>query len=185
MVSWRPTRKENPVEPSIELVPVGEDDMIAFKQRLQASFTRAALEAFPDFGEVIPPERDIEESLAAVGAESFQIVRDGVHVGGVIVTGDSRDMSLDFLFVDPEYQNLHVGYGAMRALEARYPQARSWELVTPYHEKRNIHFYVNRCGFSIVEYYNDRHPDPHYPQQEAGDYPGEDGGMFRFRKVMR
>ena len=172
------------MEPSIGLVPVSENDMVAFKQRLQASFTKAALEAFPDFGEVIPPERDIEESLAAVGAEPLQIVRDGVNMGGAIVTGDGRDMFLDFLFVDSEFQNLHVGREAMQALEARYPQAQSWELVTPYHEKRNIHFYVNRCGFSIVEYYNDRHPDLHFPQQEAGDYPGEDGGMFKFRKVM-
>jgi hypothetical protein len=172
------------MDPSIELVPVSENDMVAFKQRLQASFTAAAYEAFPDFGEVIPPERDIEESLAAVGAEPLQVVRGGVNVGGAIVTGDGRSMFLDFLFIDPEFQNLHVGYGAMQALEGRYPQARSWELVTPYHEKRNIHFYVNRCGFSIVEYYNDHHPDPHYPQEEAGSYPGEDSGMFRFRKVL-
>ena len=30
--------------------------------------------------------------------------------------------------------------------------------------KRNIHFYVNRCGFHIVEFFNEKHPDPHAPR---------------------
>ena len=85
---------------------------------------------------------------------------------------------------DPEYQNLHLGHAAWCAIEARYPDARIWELVTPYHEKRNIHFYVNRCGFHIVEYFNDHHRDPNFPAEEAGDYPGEDDGLFKFRKVL-
>ena len=33
-----------------------------------------------------------------------------------------------------------------------------WETITPYFETRNIHFYVNRCGFHIVEYLNKHHP---------------------------
>ena len=44
---------------------------------------------------------------------------------------------------------------------------------------------VNRCGFHITEYYNNHHSDPHFPQEEAGDYPGEDGGLFKFEKVMK
>lgn len=55
-----------------------------------------------------------------------------------------------------------------------------WETVTPYFEKRNIHFYVNRCGFHIVEFFNSHHPDPNDPD---GDNLMNDG-MFRFEKVM-
>ena len=57
-----------------------------------------------------------------------------------------------------------------------------WETVTPYFEKRNIHFYVNRCGFHIVEFFNSHHPDPNESDGEDG---GEDAdGMFRFQKVI-
>jgi hypothetical protein len=58
-----------------------------------------------------------------------------------------------------------------------------WETVTPYFETRNIHFYVNRCGFHIVEYFNTHHPDPHDPD---GVHEGEEveSGMFRFVKNM-
>ena len=43
---------------------------------------------------------------------------------------------------------------------------REWELVTPYFEVRNIHFYVNKCGFHIVEFFNERHPDPSDPDKD-------------------
>ena len=60
-----------------------------------------------------------------------------------------------------------------------------WETVTPYFEKRNIHFYVNRCGFHIVEFFNSHHTDPNDPDmvdsQGDGQFPE---GMFRFEKRM-
>ena len=61
-----------------------------------------------------------------------------------------------------------------------------WETVTPYFEKRNIHFYVNRCGFHIVEFYNDHNPDPNDPEEYVADkdehFPD---GMFRFEKRLK
>ena len=170
--------------PNITLEPVRAKDIPAFKQRLQRAFTLAAAEEFPDFPEVIPPERDMDESLATADAEALHIMCDGKPVGGAIVTGAGPSKMLDFIFVDPEHQNRHLGHAAWQAIEARYPDAERWELVTPYHERRNIHFYVNKCGFHITEYYNDHHTDPNFPQDEAGDYPGEDGGLFKFEKVV-
>ena len=70
----------------------------------------------------------------------------------------------------------------MARVEAHYPQVAVWETYTPYFEKRNIHFYVNRCGFHIVEFFNEKHPDPHDP--DPGNGGGTFDGMFRFEKVM-
>ena len=167
---------------TVTLKTVNAEDVPEFKRRLQDAFTRAALEAFPGFPEVIPPDRDIDESLGAPGAEALQIMCDGEPVGGAIVTGEGASKLLDFIFIDVACQGRCLGQAAWGAIEARYPDATHWELVTPYHERRNIHFYVNRCGFRITEYYNERHPDPHFPQGEAGDYPGEDSGLFKFEK---
>ncbi len=57
-----------------------------------------------------------------------------------------------------------------------------WQTHTPYFEKRNIHFYLNKCGFTIVEFFNPFHPDPHQPDRT--DLPSE-GEMFRFEKQMQ
>lgn len=169
---------------AVTLEPVRSEDLAAFKHRLQDVFTQGMFADYPDFSEVIPPVRDIDEALASPGSEALQIVHEKEAVGGAIVSGDGSAMLLDFIFVDTEFQNRHLGLAAWRAIESRYPDAKSWELVTPYHEKRNIHFYVNRCGFHITEYYNSRHPDPNYPQKEAGSYPDEEGGLFKFEKAM-
>mgnify|MGYP003505773771 CR=1 FL=1 len=66
-------------------------------------------------------------------------------------------------------------------IERLHPQTKVWETCTPYFEKRNIHFYVNRCGFHIVEFWNEKNPDPNMPSDFVGD--GNEG-MFRFEKKM-
>ena len=49
---------------------------------------------------------------------------------------------------------------------------------------RNIHFYVNRCGFHIVEFYNSHHPDPDDPELSEHIDEQFPDGMFRFEKMM-
>ena len=48
--------------------------------------------------------------------------------------------------------------------------------------RRDDHFYVNRCGFHIVEFFNSHHPDPNDP--DIGEIVDEQfpDGMFRFEK---
>ena len=48
-------------------------------------------------------------------------------------------------------------------------------------EKRNIHFYVNICGFHITEFFNEKHPMLDTPDDFIGD--GNEG-MFVFQKQM-
>ena len=45
-----------------------------------------------------------------------------------------------------------IGYAAWQAVEELYPETIVWETCTPYFEKRNIHFYVNKCGFQIDQF---------------------------------
>ena len=61
-----------------------------------------------------------------------------------------------------------------------------WEACTPYFEKRNIHFYVNKCGFQIdqfwCEYFQPDHPMPDTDERDPDEGPDE---MLRFIKVMK
>ena len=67
-----------------------------------------------------------------------------------------------------------------------YPKIEIWETVTPYFEKRNIHFYVNKCGFHIVEFYHKYHPDPniHHDNNNRKE-DDEEHEMFRFQKIIK
>ena len=88
----------------------------------------------------------------------------------------------DLLYVKSGTQGKGIGKAIWFAIENLYPDTKIWETCTPYFEKRNIHFYVNVCGFHITEFFNKKHPMPDTPDDYIGD--GNEG-MFAFKKVMK
>ena len=71
---------------------------------------------------------------------------------------------------------------AWMSIEDKHPKTKTWETLTPYFEKRNIHFYVNKCGFKIVEYFSKYHPDSN--QKSDYNFDEQDDEMFKFEKQM-
>ena len=170
----------------IQLEPLKPDDKDQFIRDNQDAFNYGALVEFGQRdshfeaeGEII--SRETIENAISTG-DAYRIVLDGQNVGGVVVNTQGERGELALLFVLPNAHSQGIGYGAWCAVEKRYPRVRVWETYTPYFEKRNIHFYVNRCGFRIVEFFNSHHPDPH---DEDGTPDGQfPSGMFRFEKVV-
>ena len=135
----------------ITLVPLAHDDRNQFILDNQDAFNFGALEEFgcrddhfEKDGEIIARET-IENSID--GGEAYRIMQDGRPVGGVVIKVDGERGDLDLLFVSPRVHSKGIGYAAWCAVEKLHPEVAVWETVTPYFEKRNIHFYVNRCGF--------------------------------------
>ena len=102
-----------------------------------------------------------------------------------LIKVDGEHGNLDLLFVSPKAHSKGIGYAAWCAVERLHPEVRVWETVTPYFEKRNIHFYVNRCGFHIVEFFNRFHPDPNDPDAAAQIDEDAQDSMLRFEKRMK
>ena len=48
--------------------------------------------------------------------------------------------SVDLLYISSSSHSRGIGQAAWKAIEAQYPETKVWEVVTPYFEKRNIHF---------------------------------------------
>lgn len=170
----------------IELLKADSSNLDDFKLALQDSF-RVAAEA--DFGhpldEPIPSNEDIEQSFKTPGAVTYWILADGQRIGGAVVVIDDNTFrnSLSFFFISTIQQGRGLGLKAWTSIEKEYPQTKTWETVTPYFEKRNIHFYVNRCGFKIVEFYNKHNPDPHMHNQLEQE-ENDNSEMFRLEKTM-
>ena len=70
------------------------------------------------------------------------------------------------------------------AIEQQYPNTKVWQTHTPYFDKRNLHFYINKCGFKIVEFFNPKHIDPHQSGESTGNIPSDQNNFFRFEKQM-
>ncbi len=165
-----------------------QSDRESFIKDNQEAFNYGAMEEFglrddhfEEDGQIISRET-IEQSID--GGEAYRIMLDGKAVGGVVVKVDGTHGDLELLFVSPHIHSNGVGFAAWCGIERLYPQVTVWETVTPYFEKRNIHFYVNRCGFHIVEFYNSHHHDPNEPDIEETDEQFPEG-MFRFEKKIK
>lgn len=162
-----------------------EADLPRFRKDLQDAFSTAVVETFGSVDNgPIPSDEDVAASFAAPNAVVHRILEDGRWVGGAVVSIDreTRHNTLDFFYVHVGESGRGIGRRAWNAIEAHYPDTKVWTTHTPYFEKRNIHFYVNVCGFHIVEYHHAGHPDPNRPAEP--DFPGDDG-MFRFEKRLR
>lgn len=152
----------------VRLEPLREEDTEQFILDNQEAFRYGTLEEFgqrdshfEEDGEII--SRQTIETAIETGI-AYRIINDGEIVGGLVLRVDGTKGELELLFVSPKEHSKGIGYAAWQAVEKQYPQVKVWETMTPYFETRNIHFYVNRLGFHIVEYFYDKHPDPHVPE---------------------
>ncbi len=105
-------------------------------------------------------------------------------MGNVILTVDGERGEVLLFAMKASVHSRGVGTRAWFAIEAAHPHVTEWTLETPSFEVRNIHFYVNKCGFHIVEFFNERHPHPsHLHGAGEGNEPMcEADYMFRFVK---
>jgi GNAT superfamily N-acetyltransferase len=180
----------NATDARVTLEPLQAEDREQFILDNQEAFNYGALEEFgrrdahfEEDGQIIS-RQTIEAAID--GGEAWRIMRDGAPVGGTVVSIAGDHGELELLFVSPKAHSQGIGHAAWLAIERHYPEVRVWELMTPYFEKRNIHFYVNRCGFHIVEFFNSHHPCPDEPADALPDDPDDPmAGDFRFRKVLR
>ena len=182
----------------ITLTPLETEDRDQFIRDNQYAFKYGAMvefgerdNHFEEDGEIISRET-IEHSID--GGVAYRIRQDGQIVGGMVlkIDGKTQHNELELLFVSPEAHSRGIGAAAWREAERLYPDTVVWETCTPYFETRNIHFYINKCGFHAVEFFCPFHPDPHDPDDpnipEHGKEKEDDedfDGMFRFEKRMK
>ena len=165
----------------LRLLPLEMSDREQFIKDNQEAFNYGALEEFgmrddhfEEDGEIISHDTI---SQAIDNGTAYRIIQDGKPVSGAVIKIEYDHGELELLFVSPAEHSKGIGYAAWCAIEEMHPEVTVWNTVTPCFEKRNIHFYVNRCGFHIIAYYNEHFRDPNDPDGELSE-------MFAFEKVL-
>lgn len=176
------------------LVPLKDEDRESFILDNQWAFKYGAMIEFGERDDHVDDEDEIisrstiERCINAPNSETYRIVVGEKNVGGLIlkIDNETHRNELEILFVLPEEHSKGIGFGAWQAVEALHPETVVWETCTPYFEKRNIHFYVNKCGFKIdefwCEYFQPMHTSPDDEKQAHDEGPDV---MFHFVKVMK
>ncbi len=165
----------------IQLMPLEKSDCEQFIKDNQEAFNYGALEEFGKRDDHFEEEGEIISRKTIINAidegKAYRIMQGSSAFGGVVVKTEYDQGELELLFVSPSVHSKGIGYAAWCAVEEMYPEVTVWRTVTPYFEKRNIHFYVNRCGFHIVEYFNEHHCFPDDDEERMYD-------MFAFEKIL-
>ncbi len=173
----------------VSLCPLALEDREQFIRDNQDAFNYGALEEFGRRDDHFEKDNEIisHETIKHCidHGEAYRIMVGDNKVGGVVIKVDGEQGELELLFVSPKEHSKGIGFAAWCAVEKLHPEVKIWETITPYFEKRNIHFYVNRCGFHIVEFFNRYHHDPNNPdagKELDNQFPD---GMFRFKKIVK
>ena len=153
-----------------------KDNQAAFNFGAKQYFNEQELEEqYEEDGQIISSETIIQ-SIHREGSIAYRIKDGEKKVGGIIINLNDDFGDLEIFFVIPSCESKGVGQAAWKEVERLHPEIKIWETVTPYFEQRNIHFYVNKLGFHIVEFYPEFLKDKNMPE-------GMDG-MFRFQKII-
>ena len=142
------------MEKEIRLLPLREAKTIAMKEEMQEAFQHGFQSYYKEDNQ-------------------WQVLPD------IAIDSAEHRGELSFLYVKVGVQSKGIGQGIWKAIERLHPEVEVWETCTPYFDRRNIHFYINRLGFHAVEFFNEHHPDPHMPEQ----FDQEDG-LFKFEKCV-
>ena len=174
------------MDKNILLQPTKKSELTEFKKVLKESFEVAVIK---EFGECnVISDEEIEKSFNALGAEIYNIIYSEQKVGGVVlnINNETQNNSIELFYLYPKYHNLGIGQDIWKTIEEKYPKTKVWKLVTPYFEKRNINFYVNKCGFHIVEFINKYHKgkNKHNKVNDNEKISWKDE-FFVFEKVMK
>lgn len=169
---------------NVYLKKLTEADKNEFKKKIQESFNVALSENFKN-APVVPSDKELENAFNAPEDDVYCIYLEGEKVGGAVVriNNETQINALELFFIYKGKHSSGLGIAAWKAVEKQYPETKVWETVTPYFEKRNINFYVNKCGFHIVEFCNKYHRNKKYENDAESDIPGTED-FFVFQKVM-
>ena len=166
----------------MELIELKKEDIKEFKKLMIDAFQYGYEVYFgKDKGQVLP-EEDIDNDLKKENSFAYEVIDNDEIIGGAIVSINKKTNNnyLDFLFVKVGIQNKGIGQKIWSNIEKLYPYTKCWRTCTPYFDRRNINFYVNKLKFKIVKYsYMPENGDNH------GEMFFDDGGMFEFEKFIK
>ena len=150
---------------NISLVPLDPADREKFIKDCQESFKYGATEEFGMRDNTCDKEgqtisrKHLEECLNNKNSITYRIVLDKEVVGGVILKFDEKEKKtgeLGILFVNSNVHSKGIGTSTWMTIEKMYPEIELWITYTPYFEKRNLHFYINRLGFHAVGFFHSK-----------------------------
>lgn len=112
---------------------------------------RAFKDNFDKYGHYPPGTESLEWHQDKIKKEIYyKIQYDKNLVGGVLLLSyPNKEMKIEYIFVDPDYQGKKIGAKVMTLIEEEHKEINKWFLLTPDKDFRNHHFY-EKLGYEKV-----------------------------------
>jgi ribosomal protein S18 acetylase RimI-like enzyme len=100
---------------------------------------------------IAPLTQTLEEIRADFKSQLFlKVSIDGAIIGSVRGYLEKDTCYVGRLVVNPDFENRGIGSRLMNAIEAKFPQAKRYELFTGHRSERNLYLY-NKLGYKIIK----------------------------------
>lgn len=146
---------------SIEVLPLIDVEFVTFRHDMQQAFQAGVFvnDTMISKDDVILPDEDINGAYYSKDTLTYKAVFNDEIVGGAMISLDESGAkgSLVLLYIRRDSQGKGYGVQLWKMIEKMYPDVRVWETLVLFSERRNLHFYINLCGFSAVEFFNPNH----------------------------
>ncbi len=147
----------------IALKPYREEDYEIVAAIMTRAFNEDSVlhRGFPSGPEGYDDGSFIRKYTVCPGTTSYTIYDDEKPVGLTIlwIHPESHENFLGCIFTDPDTRGRGVGARVWRIIEETYPDTRVWRTETPLCSTRNMHFYINKCGFMAYRIENPKNRD--------------------------
>ena len=165
----------------IRLSPATKEELKAIKIDLIKAFGKFCVGQYGIDGvDLIPPTYLLDESFTRDDQTLYVIKSGEERIGATLLTDMGENVTMvELFYLSPNHEK-GLGTQAWQTIENAFPNTKLWKLLTPYCEKRNINFYINKCGFKITEYYNEYHRGEIMEEYDSVEI--DYGGFFLFEK---
>lgn len=143
----------------LQFAPVGTEDfpiLIAIMTRAFDEDTRMHTDRLHDG----PKGYDDGTLLKKICGDSQntarKILAGGEIIGFFSVIRDGTACVLNLFFLDPIFCGRGIGTRIYRMIEELFPNARRWTVETPEYSTRNLHFYIEKCGYVPIQSISDQ-----------------------------
>ena len=145
----------------LKVSPITDNEFPIFRKDIQKAFQNGIFTREEDekSEDIILPFEDIDNGYARKSVITYKATVNNEIIGGAMVSFDKKEEKgiLELLYVKVEAQGNGYGVELWQKIENLHPEVSIWETFVLYTEHRNLHFYLNLCGFSAVEFFNEHH----------------------------
>lgn len=143
----------------ITFAKLTDNDVTRITPLIADAFEKAILEGLGEEAAAVKSQSEVfnDEALKKVSfgenVESYIVSIDDHESGIAVIKKDiaEKTNSLELFSISPKHHSRGIGARVWNKVEELYPEATAWETTTPTFAIKNVNFYVNKCGFHIVE----------------------------------